>query len=221
MGMTASGVETAAKRVKEVQWSDEEEGGGQARRRTTAGHKEIRDIFNVQQAEPGDSAEGGDGLERVCCHSVMLARNDVQCVGEREGVCPSVVMWARPAMLQKQRHAKQAWWQLGLCQRGMADREDGCLEVYNKPNKQRDGGGQWVWVGAHREWLRWKRRAGDMGPDADQGEHVPWAPESYQPHHYYYCSGFVVGWFVAPGFVLLRMFVAGSTEGLEASKIRI
>ena len=85
---------------------------------TAAGHKETRDVFEPKQAEPGGgSSEGGDGLERVACDGLMLARNEVQCVCGRWGGYPSmrvVVRWARLVMLGRQRHDGQAWWQLGL-----------------------------------------------------------------------------------------------------------
>jgi hypothetical protein len=94
-----------------------------------------------------------------------------------------------------------------------------CLEVYNKPNKQRDGAGGAMGVGWGAQGVvKMETASRRHGTGCGPGRARTLGPESYQPHYYYYCSGFVVGWFVAPGFVLLRMFVAGSTEGLEASK---
>jgi hypothetical protein len=40
---------------------------------TAAGHKGIGHVLDVEQAESGDGAEGGDWLERVACEVVMLA----------------------------------------------------------------------------------------------------------------------------------------------------
>jgi hypothetical protein len=78
------------------------------------------------------------------------------------------------------------------------------------------------WVGAHRERLRWKRRAGDMGPDADS-EKSTYLGRLNHISPIIIClnviiARFVVWCLVVPGFVLLESLWPAAPRGLEVSK---
>src|SRR5690348_198912 len=96
-----------------------------------------------------------------------------------------VVMWARPVMLQMQRHGGQAWLQLRLRQRGWLTRKMGVGGRYVRRSHTQHHAGEGKGLdggrctGSGEDGNGWRRRTDAVW------EHVPWAPESYQPHYYY------------------------------------
>lgn len=217
----------AGRKKGDIAWWLLGEEGRTSAQHTAAGHKETRNVFKAKQAEPGGggSTEGGDWLERVACDGLMLARNEVQCVGGRWRGYPlmrAVVRWARLVMLERQRHDGQAWWQLRLRRWGVGMVAGLGGWVFDRLNGPRCG----LWTAQRAER---RGRQGCVGERTGSGEdenglrkttdavgkHVPFAPESYQPHYYY--SGMLLM------AVQLRLFVpvvcvsGARSWGLEAS----